>query len=127
MIKLTRDRTAEAVLRDQILRREQGQGNIHFPCSADHEEVGNRLIYTLLYKGWGDYTYIHVVHTQLYMLFIHIYNKWTVYSSLFLIPFELKIRREPYVPITVCGGQTMGTSFSLTLPNSCSTHISKKP
>ena len=22
--------------RDQILRRERGQGNIHFPCSADH-------------------------------------------------------------------------------------------
>ena len=63
MIKLTRDRTAEAVLRNQILRREQGQGNIHFPCSADHEEVGNRLIYTLLYKGWDDYTYMHVVHT----------------------------------------------------------------
>ena len=47
-IKLTRDRTAEAVLRDQVLRRERGQGNIQFPCSADHEEVGNRLIYTLL-------------------------------------------------------------------------------
>ena len=58
MIKLTRDRTAEAVLRDQIFRRERGQGNIHFPCLADHEEVGSRLIYTLLllYKGWDDYT-----------------------------------------------------------------------
>ena len=75
VIKLTRDRTAEAVLRDQILRGERGQGNIQFPCSADHEEVGNRLIYTLLYKGWDDYTYIHVVHTLFYMLFIHIYNK----------------------------------------------------
>ena len=50
------DGTAEAFLRDQILRRERGQGNIHFPCSADHEEVGNLLIYTLLYKGWDDYT-----------------------------------------------------------------------
>ena len=38
IIKLTLDRTAEAVLRDQILGRERGQGNIHFPCSADHEE-----------------------------------------------------------------------------------------
>ena len=28
--------TAEPVSRDQILRRERGQGNIHFPCSADH-------------------------------------------------------------------------------------------
>ena len=69
-MKLTRDRTAEAVLRDQILRRERGQGNIHFPCSADHEVVGNRLINTLLYKGWDDYTYI--VHTCCCCRFLHI-------------------------------------------------------
>ena len=61
--KLTRDRTDEALLRDQILRRERGQGNIIFLCSADHEEVGDRLIYTLLYKGWDDYRYMHVVQT----------------------------------------------------------------
>ena len=36
MSRLTRDETAEPVSRDQILRRERGQGNIHFPCSADH-------------------------------------------------------------------------------------------
>ena len=36
MNRLTRDRTAEPVSRDQILRRERGQGNINFPCSADH-------------------------------------------------------------------------------------------
>ena len=35
MSRLTRDRTAEPVERDQILRRERGQGNAHFPCSAD--------------------------------------------------------------------------------------------
>ena len=29
-------RAAEPVLRDQIFRRERGQGNIHFSCSADH-------------------------------------------------------------------------------------------
>ena len=39
MSRLTRDgTTAEPVSRDQILRRERGQGNIHFPCSADHEQ-----------------------------------------------------------------------------------------
>ena len=32
-----RDGTAELVSRDQILRRERGQGDIHYPCSADHE------------------------------------------------------------------------------------------
>ena len=38
MSRLTRDGTAEPVSRDRILRREHGQGNIHFPCSADHEQ-----------------------------------------------------------------------------------------
>ena len=38
MSKLTRDGTAEPVSRDQILRRERGQGNFHFLCSADHEQ-----------------------------------------------------------------------------------------
>ena len=31
-------RTTEPVSRDQILRRDRGQGNDHFPCLADHEE-----------------------------------------------------------------------------------------
>ena len=38
--RLTRDRTAEPVSRDQILRRERGEGNIHILCSADHELSG---------------------------------------------------------------------------------------
>ena len=38
MSRLTREGTAEPVSRDQILRRERGQGNIHFRCSADHEQ-----------------------------------------------------------------------------------------
>ena len=38
MSRLTRDGTAEPVPRGQILRRGRGQGNIHFPCSADHEQ-----------------------------------------------------------------------------------------
>ena len=38
MSRLMRDGTAEPVSRDQILRRERGQGNIHFLCSADHEQ-----------------------------------------------------------------------------------------
>ena len=31
-------RDSETLSRDQILWRERGQGNIHFPCSADHEQ-----------------------------------------------------------------------------------------
>ena len=38
MSRLTRDGRAEPVSRDQILRHARGQGNIHFPCSADHEQ-----------------------------------------------------------------------------------------
>ena len=38
MSRLTRDGAAEPVSRDQILRRVRGQGNIYFPCSADHEQ-----------------------------------------------------------------------------------------
>ena len=36
MSRLTRDGTAEPVSRDQILRCEWGQGDINFPCSANH-------------------------------------------------------------------------------------------
>ena len=38
MSRLTRDGTAEPILRDQILTREGAQGNINFPCSADLEQ-----------------------------------------------------------------------------------------
>ena len=38
MSRLTRDGTAEPVSRDQILRHARGQGDVHFPCSADHEQ-----------------------------------------------------------------------------------------
>ena len=38
MSRLAWDGTAEPVSRDQILRHVRGQGNIHFPCSANHEQ-----------------------------------------------------------------------------------------
>ena len=38
MSRLTREGTTESVSRDKFFRRERGQGNIHFPCSADHEQ-----------------------------------------------------------------------------------------
>ena len=42
MSRLTRDGTTEPVSRDQILRHERGQGNIHFSCSADHVQDWQR-------------------------------------------------------------------------------------
>ena len=38
MSRLTQDRTTKPVSRDQILKRERRQGNIHSLCSADHEQ-----------------------------------------------------------------------------------------
>ena len=38
MSKLTLDGTAEPVSKDQKLRRERGEGNIYFSCSASHEK-----------------------------------------------------------------------------------------
>ena len=70
MSKLRRDRTAEPVSRDEILRRERGQRVIHFPCSAaDHEQDWQpcpvvRAIHTNMnsstYKYRCSYTYIYI-------------------------------------------------------------------
>ena len=41
---LTQDATAEPVSRDQILRRERGQGKKkHFSCLADHEKDSQNI------------------------------------------------------------------------------------
>ena len=71
MSRLTRDGTAaEPVSKEQILRRERGQGNIHFPCSADHEQ------------GWQPYS----VH--LYSVEIADYNK----MSLLVLPGDRTVK-----------------------------------
>ena len=58
MSRLTRDETAEPVPRDQTLRRERGQGNIHFPVQLTTSRIGNltQLILTLVICE--DHTYI---------------------------------------------------------------------
>ena len=58
----TRDGTAEPVSRYQILRRERGQGNIHFPCSAHHEQ------------GWQPYQ-DDPYSCYVYRLCVTIHNK----------------------------------------------------
>ena len=55
--RLTPDGTAEPVSRDQILRHERGQGNIHFSCSAD------------LVQDWHPYPvdpYVMTIHTYIH-------------------------------------------------------------
>ena len=64
MSRLTQDGTAEPVSRDQILRREQGQGNFDFPCSADHEQDRQPYPVDPYYAISYDHTYIEYGHTH---------------------------------------------------------------
>ena len=73
MSRLTRDGTAELVSRDQILRHARGQGDIHFPCSADHEQ------------DWQPYPvdpysaiYVMIIHT-----YYDLYTKTSVQPTLY--------------------------------------------
>ena len=52
--------TAEPVSRDQILRHARGQGNVHFPCSADHEQDWQPYPVDPYSAICDDHTYIHV-------------------------------------------------------------------
>ena len=51
------DGTAKPVSRDQILRRERGQGNIHFPCSAEYEQDWQPYPVDIYSCCMCDYTY----------------------------------------------------------------------
>ena len=64
MSRLTRDGTAEPVSRDQILRHARGQGNIHFPCSADHEQDWQPCPVDPYSAICDDHTYIHTCTVQ---------------------------------------------------------------
>ena len=68
MSRLTRDWTAEPVSRDQILRHTRGQGNAHFPCSADHEQDWQPYPVDPYSAICNDHTYIYVmiIHTYTY-------------------------------------------------------------
>ena len=65
MSRLTRDGTVELVSRDQILRHVRGQGNIHFPCSADHEQDWQPYPVDPYFAICDDHTYMHTyIHTS---------------------------------------------------------------
>ena len=53
------DAGRDCVPRDQILRRERGQRNIHFPCSADHEQDWQPYPVDPYSCYVYDHTYIH--------------------------------------------------------------------
>ena len=59
MSGLTRDGTAEPVSQDQIIRRKRGQGNIDFPCSADHVQDWQPYAVDPYSCYMCDHKYIH--------------------------------------------------------------------
>ena len=59
MSRLTRDGTAEPISRDQILRHARGQGNMIFPCAADHEQGWQPYPVDPYSAICDDHTYIH--------------------------------------------------------------------
>ena len=63
MSRLTRDGTAETVSRDQILRRERGQRNIHFSCAANPEQDGQPYPVDPYSCYMCDHTYIHYTNS----------------------------------------------------------------
>ena len=64
MSRLTRDGTTEPVSRDQILRHVLwGQGNIHFPCSPDHEQDWQPYPVDPYFAICDDHTNVYAVIT----------------------------------------------------------------
>ena len=55
MSELTRDGAAEPVSQGQILWREREHGNIHFPCSSNHEQDCQRLYWLMLNLSYVIY------------------------------------------------------------------------
>ena len=78
MSRLTRDGTAETVSRDQILRRERGQGKFIFPVQLTTCRMGNltRLIHTLAIcvtiHNVGDKTTVILYTTFIAIVVSHI-------------------------------------------------------
>ena len=60
MSRLTRDRTAEPIPRDQIIRRELRQRKVYIPCSADHEQDWQP------YPVGTNYVYVVTIYTYIY-------------------------------------------------------------
>ena len=59
MSRLARNGTAETISRDQILRRERAQGNIHFSVQLTSNRIGNLTLLVLtLATRLTIYTYI---------------------------------------------------------------------
>ena len=74
MSRLGRDGTAELISRDQVLRHAREQGNINFPCLADHEQDWQPYPVDPFSAICDDHTYIHRVYIHTYLYGIHNYK-----------------------------------------------------
>ena len=87
MSRLTRDGTAEPVLRDQILRHVRGQGLVHFPCSADHEQDWQPYPidpYSAIYIYiCDDHTYTHAIRCLSLCVFVFYIMTYSSINSSF--------------------------------------------
>ena len=91
MSRLTRDGTAKLVSRDQILRHARGQGIIHFPCSADHEQDWQPYPVDPYSAICDDHTYIHTCDNSI--------NQSRVYSLEHKQCYNIVIGKEKYICI----------------------------
>ena len=73
MSRPTRDGTAEPFSRDQILRHVRGQGDIHFPQSADHEQDWQPYLVDPYSAICDDHTYIHTYYVY---VIIGMFRNW---------------------------------------------------
>ena len=90
MSRLTRGGTAEPVSRDQIFRHERGQGKIHFPCSADHEQ------------DWQPYPVDRYSCYMCYHTLDHPSERELVADKRTMSQFVFLSRRFPYHCTTLC-------------------------
>ena len=98
MSRLTRDGKAEFVSRDQILRRERGQGIIHFPSSADHEQDWQPYPVDL-HSCCMRWAYVHKSYSSIYMMYnsststcMHTY----IHTEYRCIPFAILVLSYRY-------------------------------
>ena len=91
MRRLTRDGTTEPVSRYQSFRRERGQGNIHFPCSADHEQDWQPYPVDSSFAICDYHTYIHTY------IYIWLRAKW---FDLYRVTLSTSTGQFPGLPTT---------------------------
>ena len=72
---------AEPVSRDQNLRLIRGQGNIYFPCSADHEQDWQPYLVDPYSAVYDDHTYIHTSRALSPRNLVSGYERGTVFPA----------------------------------------------